>query len=53
MYQIEKVPRGIQGEKSSKDMGISRNLEHKQVTKGGGENKCPEGYALPAGMPHS
>ena len=37
MSKIEKVPRGIQSEKSSKDMASSRNLvstlKHKQVPK--------------------
>ena len=41
LSKIEKVPRGIQGEKSSKDMASSKNLvstlEHKQVPKRGTE----------------
>ena len=47
---IEKVPRGIQGEKSSKDMASSRNLvstigalASPKMGGGGGETRCPEG----------
>ena len=39
--KIEKIPRGIRGEKSSKDMAIwgiwSQQLEHKQVPQWGTE----------------
>ena len=46
--QIEKVPRSIQGEKSSKDMASSRNLvstigAQASLKKGDG-TRCPEGY---------
>ena len=45
--KIEKVPRGIQGEKSSKDMESSRNLVStigaKASPKKGDETRCPEG----------
>ena len=44
--KIEKVPRGIQDEKSSKDMASSRNLVNNWSTsksqKGDG-TRCPEG----------
>ena len=45
--QIEKVPRGIQGEKSSKDMASSGNLvstiaAHASLKKGD-ETRCTEG----------
>ena len=46
---IEKVPRGIRGEKSSKDMAESRNLvstigaQANPKMGGGGGTKCPEG----------
>ena len=57
LSKIEKVPRGIRGEKSSKDMASSRNLvstigAQASPTMGDG-TKCPEGKAaFPAGMPH-
>ena len=35
LSKIEKLPRGIQGEKSSKDMASSRNLISKKSKKGG------------------
>ena len=45
--KIEKVPRGIQGEKSSKDMASSRNLVSTigaQISpKKGDGTRCPEG----------
>ena len=37
--KTEKVPRGIRGEKSSKDMASSRNL----VSTMGDGTRCPEG----------
>ena len=45
--KIEKVPRGIRGEKSSKDMASSRNMvstigAQASPTMGGG-TRCPEG----------
>ena len=54
--KIEKVPRGIRGQKSSKDMASSRNLvstigAQASPTMGDG-TRCPEGKAFPAGMPH-
>ena len=54
--KIEKVPRSIRGKKSSKDMVSSSNLvstigAHASPTMGEGP-RCPEGRALPAGMPH-
>ena len=47
MSKIENVPRGIQGEKSSKDMANSRNLvstigAQASPTMGDG-TRCPEG----------
>ena len=51
--KIEKVPRGIRGEKSSKDMASSRNLVSTigalASPKMGDGTRCPEGYAFPAG----
>ena len=45
--KIEKVPRGIQGEKSSKDMASSRNLVStigaQASPKKGDGTRCPEG----------
>ena len=45
--QIEKVPRGIRGEKSSKDMASSRNLVSTigalASPKMGDGTRCPEG----------
>ena len=45
--KIEKVPRGIQGEKSSKDMASSRNLvstiRAQASPKKGDGTRCPEG----------
>ena len=45
--KIEKVPRGIRGEKSSKDMAISRNLVSTigalASPKMGDGTRCPEG----------
>ena len=45
--KIEKVPRGIRGEKSSKDMASSRNLVSTIGTlaspKMGDGTRCPEG----------
>ena len=45
--KIEKVPRGIQGEKSSKDMASSRNLVSTigalASPKMGDVTRCPEG----------
>ena len=45
--KIEKVPRGIQGEKSSKDMASSRNLVSTIGTQAspqkGDGTRCPEG----------
>ena len=45
--KIEKVPRGIRGEKSSKDMASSRNLVSKigalASPKMGDGTRCPEG----------
>ena len=53
---IEKVPRGIQGEKSSKDTASSGNLvstiEAYASPKKGDRTWCPEGLALPADMSH-
>ena len=50
--KIEKVPRDIQGEKSSKDMASSRNLVStigaQASPKKGGRTWCPEGLAFPA-----
>ena len=47
LCKIEKVPRGIQGEKSSKDMGSSRNLVStigaQASPKKGDGTRCPEG----------
>ena len=47
LRQIEKVPRGIQGGKSSKDMASSRNLVSiigaKAKPKRGNGTRCPEG----------
>ena len=50
MYEkgkIEKVPRGIRGEKSSKDMASSRNLVStigaSASPKMGDGTRCPEG----------
>ena len=47
LSKIEKVPRGIQGEKSSKDMASSRNLVStigaQASPKKGGGTRCPEG----------
>ena len=37
LSKFENVPRGIQSEKSSKDMTRSQQLEHKHVTKRGTE----------------
>ena len=47
LSKIEKVPRGIRGEKSSKDMASSRNLvstigAQVSPTMGNG-TRCPEG----------
>ena len=47
MTKIEKVPRGIRSEKSSKDMASSRNLvstigAKASLTMGDG-TRCPEG----------
>ena len=54
--KIEKVPRCIRGEKSSKDMASSRNLVSTigalASPKMGDGTRCPEGKAFPAGMPH-
>ena len=51
--KIEKVPRGIQGGKSSKDMGRSRNLVStigaQASPKKGDRTRCPEGQVFPAG----
>ena len=48
LSKIEKVPRGIQGEKSSKDMASSRNLVStigaQASPKKRDETRCPEGY---------
>ena len=45
--KIEKVPRGIRGEKSSKDMACSRNLDSTigalASPKMGDGTRCPEG----------
>ena len=45
--KIKKVPRGIRGEKSSKDMAVrgiwSQQLEHKQVPKWGTEPGARKG----------
>ena len=45
--KIEKVPRGIQGERSSKDMESSRNLVStigaQASPKKGDGTRCPEG----------
>ena len=45
--KVEKVPRGIQGEKSSKDKASSRNLVSKTGAqtspKTGDGTSCPEG----------
>ena len=45
--KIEKVPKGIRGEKSSKDMASSRNLVSKigalASPKMGDGTRCPEG----------
>ena len=45
--KIEKVPRGIQGEKSSRDMASSRNLVStigaQASPKKGDGTRCPEG----------
>ena len=54
--KIEKVPRGIRGEKSSKDVTSSRNQvstigAQASSTMGDG-TRCPEGLAFPAGMQH-
>ena len=47
LSKIEKVPRGIRGEKSSKDMASSRNLvstiEAIASPKLGDGTRCPEG----------
>ena len=47
MSKIEKVPRGIRGEKSSKDMASSRNLVSTigalASPKMGDGTRCPEG----------
>ena len=47
LRKIEKVPRGIRGEKSSKDMASSRNLVSTIVAlaspKLGDGTRCPEG----------
>ena len=47
LSKIEKVPRGIRGEKSSKDMASSRNLVSSIGTlaspKMGDGTRCPEG----------
>ena len=47
LSKIEKVPKGIQGENSCKDMSVwvnrSQQLEHKQVPKRGDGTWCPEG----------
>ena len=56
LSKIEKVPRGIRDEKSSKDMASSWNLvstigAQTSPTMGNG-TRCPEGYSFPAGMPH-
>ena len=54
--KIEKVPRGIRCQKSSKDMASSRNLVSTigalASPKMGDGTRCPEGQAFPAGMPH-
>ena len=53
--KMEKVPKGIQGRKSSKDMASSRNLvatiEAQANLKQGDETRCLEGKAFPAGIP--
>ena len=47
LSKIEKVPRGIQGEKSSKDMASSRNLVStigaQASPKNGDGTRCPKG----------
>ena len=47
LSKIEKVPRGIRGEKSSKDMASSRNLVSTigalATPKLGDGTRCPEG----------
>ena len=56
LSKIEKVPRDIRGEKSSKDMTSSRNLVStigaQTSPKMGNETRYLEELALPAGMPH-
>ena len=52
--KIEKGPRGIRGEKSSKDMASSRNhvstLGAQASPTMGDGTRCPEGLAFPAGI---
>ena len=56
--KIEKVPRGIRGGKSSKDMASLRNLvstiaaQASPTCSVGDGTRCPDGKAFPAGMPH-
>ena len=56
LSKIEKVPRGIQGEKSRRDMASSRNLVStigaQASPKKGDRTRCPERYAFPGNMPY-
>ena len=54
--KIEKVPRDVQGEKSEKTKQVRENwsqtMDHKSIPPKRTESGL-EGYAVPAGMPHS